>query len=67
MILHLLRMRRNVKRNVFNDRKKCKCDSVRSRAARSLRRRGCDLIKGDKAKVLLRFPNYLYNNFVVSA
>ena len=29
----------------------------------SLRRKGCDIIKGDKAKVLLRFPNYLYNNF----
>ena len=27
MILHLLRMRRNVNRNVFNDRKKVKRDS----------------------------------------
>ena len=28
MILHLLRMRRNVNRNVFNARKKCKRDTV---------------------------------------
>ena len=28
MILHLLRMRRNVNRKVYNDRKKCKRDSA---------------------------------------
>ena len=33
MILHSLRMRRNVNRNVFNDREKCKRDTVANSAS----------------------------------